>query len=183
MGRLVEASRIVEVPQSRLETTGGRATMTLRGDEFADRLAKYIPAEVLGAYLALENGLDLKTAVTKVKTTAVSTAATTEAAGANVQTVLEKFGPQLPMGVFLLGLVFTPLYIWHLGRTTKSPWATHALVATLAFAVWAYAMGGSFFMQSYGSVAALYDGKLASAALIVFTLISGLVKPPSQDGA
>ncbi len=49
-------------------------------------------------------------------------------------------------------------------------------MATLAFCVWAYAMRGSVFQLPVAGLT-LYDGTLAAAILVVFSLVSGLVKP------
>ncbi len=82
--------------------------------------------------------------------------------------------------VFVLGVVCTPLYLWQQGRASQTPWATHAAVATLAFMVWAYAIGGSFFLQAMPGLSQLYNGQVAAAGLIVFTLLSGAIKPPGD---
>jgi len=177
MGRLVQADRLVEIPPSALESMGGRTEARVAGDPFTERLVKYIPAEVIGAYLSLENLLNLREVVTKAKVAPVA-GATTEAV-AQAQGVVAVHGPRIAGIVFLLGLICTPIYIWQQGRSSGSPWATHAFVATMAFAVWAYAMGGSFFLQNFGNLTQLYDSQIAAAGLVAFTLVSGAVKPGS----
>jgi hypothetical protein len=164
MGRLVQ-------PESR----GPRPEMVGSGqgqDEYAARIAKYIPSEVLAAYLTLENTL------APTATTAAALAAPAVAAKANIMDVI---GPHMPVGVFLLCLVFTPIYIWSFSWKSKGPWVIHALVATLAFCVWAYAMRGSLFtaVPLLGG-APLYNGQLAAAMLVVFSLISGLIRPEEK---
>jgi hypothetical protein len=156
-------SRLVQ-PQARpgdstrsggLEATTGSA----QGDEYASRVAKYIPSEVLAGYLTLEGLLN---------------PVTRKAAGGGV---LDKLtNDQVAAGIFLVGLVFTPLYILIFGLRSRAPWVTHALMATLAFCVWAYAMKGSVFQLPVAGLT-LYDGTLAAAILVVFSLVSGLVKP------
>lgn len=195
MGRLVQPTRTIEVPAGGgLETVGGRGTRTevVSGDQFTERLVKYIPAEVIGAYLSLENLLDLKSVVGKAKLAA--TEAVTQLSGPGSESVsplagpagsgdlMALYGPKMPMAAFVLGAICTPLYIWQQGRAQKAPWATHAVVATLAFVVWAYAMGSSFFLQNFGNLTALYNPQVAAAGLVAFTLVSGAVKPSEQVG-
>ncbi len=173
MGRLVQSTRVIEAPASAQESVGGtkgRAKVEVAGDPFTERLVKYIPAEVIGAYLSLENLLDLKNVVAKAKM------GITESTGVG-SSLVATYGTKLAGAVFLLGLICTPLYIWQQGRSAGSPWGTHAFVATLAFAVWTYAMGGSFFMQNFGDLTQLYDSQIAAASLVAFTLVSGAVKP------
>ena len=136
------------------------------GDEYRDRIAKYVPAEVLAAYLSLDR--IMVPDVTKFlegKKVALSAAG---AAG------LE---PYVPVAIFLVGLIFTPLYIWQSGREIgpNTPWMTHAFIATIAFAVWAYAMQGSIF--TVGLSDNFFRGNYAAALVIVFTLASGLFAP------
>lgn len=192
MGRLVQPTRTIEVPAGGGLETPGRSTRTevVSGDQFTERLVKYIPAEVIGAYLSLENLLDLKGVVSKTKLAA--TEAVTQLSGPGSESVsplagpvapgdlMALYGPKFPMAAFLLGVICTPIYIWQQGRAQKAPWATHAVVATLAFVVWAYAMGSSFFLQNFGSLTALYNPQVAAAGLVAFTLVSGAVKPGEQ---
>ena len=184
MGRLVQSTRIIEAPAASLETAGGtrgRATVQVAGDQFTERLVKYIPAEVIGAYLSLENLLDLKGVVTRAKLAPPLGATEAVVQG---QGLVATYGPRLAVGVFLLGLVCTPVYIWQQGRSSDSPWLTHAIVATLAFVVWAYAMGGSFFLQSFGNLTQLYDSQLAAAALVALAgpLTARLVSSRTRSG-
>jgi hypothetical protein len=162
MGRLVQ-------PQARpgdSTRSGGsyEATSGSRdGDEYASRVAKYIPSEVLAGYLTLEGLLG---PVQSSAETGSAPRATSPATG-----IISWVQPEhIAAGIFLVGLVFTPLYILTFGLRNKVPWVTHAIMATLAFCVWAYAMKGSFLEP-------FYNGSLAAAILVVFSLISGLIKP------
>lgn len=185
MGRLVQSTRIIERPVSAgtQESVGGRsvARVEVAGDQFAERIVKYIPAEVVTAYVSLENMFDLKS---KVISTRESVAAGISNLGTTAPPdVITANVGRISMLVFVLGVICTPLYIWQQGRASNSPWATHAAVATLAFVVWAYAIGGSFFLQSFPGFAALYNGQIAAAGLIIFTLLSGAIKPAEQTMA
>jgi len=165
MGRLVQPDH----RGATLETLGVSPEMT-SGDEFASRISKYIPSEVLAAYLALESVLTPKAAVANAVI----------ATNAPATSIMEKLAPHLPLSIFVLCLAFTPLYIWSFSRKGGDPWLVHAGVATLAFCIWAYAMKGSIFMQALPNGMGLYDGQLAAALLVIFSLISGLIKPGEQ---
>jgi hypothetical protein len=172
MGRLV---------QSASRHRGGLEGVSRDGvdgkdDEFASRVSKYIPSEVLAAYLALENILAPTIGGAPA---AAQTLATTAVPAVSSMSVTNP----MAFGVFIIGLVFTPIYIGVIGSRSKQPWALHAVVATIAFCVWAYAMKGSFFTtQLVGAGQTLYHGPIAAATLVIFSLISGLVKPQSHDG-
>jgi hypothetical protein len=133
------------------------------GDEYASRVAKYIPGEVLAAYLTLEGLLS--------------------SAKASGSAIVKLAQPEyFAAGIFLVGLIFTPLYIRSFAGRTSAPWRTHAVMATLAFAVWAYAMNGSVFQFPVGELkAGLYEGTIAAIVLVVFSLVSGLIKPPPPN--
>jgi hypothetical protein len=71
-------------------------------------------------------------------------------------------------GSFLLCLVLTPLYLNYQAEGNK-PKLTHLIISTVAFMVWAYAMSGDKVFTRF------YDPAAASAVLVVFTLVSGVV--------
>jgi hypothetical protein len=116
-------------------------------DGYFDRVLKYIPADVVGAWVAV-------TGILK-----------SNAEG-------DPNADALLWGVFAFGLVFTAWWTWFQTREPGQPSATQqTLIATLAFAVWVAALGGPFltvpgFRELYGSL-----------ALIAFTLISGRLVP------
>jgi hypothetical protein len=144
MGRLVEAA-----PGTRSKTraaTGGSAhELRSNEDQYLERVAKYIPAEILAGYLTI-NGI--------------------------IQSV-NPDDPVLPYAAwtsFILCLVLTPIYFNALARAGQPKWL-HITVSTLAFVVWAYALGGVF------TLTGTYKPWLASLVLVIFTLVSGLLEP------
>jgi len=161
--------------------------VSVGGDGFMDRVAKYIPGEVLAGYMSLDRGLvpdpnAVRKAVEVAKTTATTRAAGGGSGGTTGMAVsqadvMTHLLPYLPAVVFVIGLVFTPLYIWQLSRNSggRAPWVTQAIVSTLAFCVWAYAIQGSLFLSGFDTP--LYHGSLAAAAVILFTLVSGIFAP------
>ncbi|MFL5386284.1 MAG: hypothetical protein ACJ8GN_27520 [Longimicrobiaceae bacterium] len=83
--------------------------------EYFDRVAKYVPAEVIAAYISASG---VATAASNPRTLAYLT--------------------------FFVCLICTPLYITRFTETRKEAW-TNGGMATIAFVVWAYATGGGLF--------------------------------------
>lgn len=173
MSRIVEASRIVRVDTGRREhggmESGAPQTVMVGGDSYMDRIAKYIPGEVVAGYMSLD----------RLLVPPLETARAMEA-GTVVDPVMVKLMPYLPSAVFLLGLLFTPLYIMQVARRSgpRTPWVTQAVLSTLAFVIWAYATQGSFF--THGNLtpgSSIYSNTIAAAMVIVFSLASGLFTP------
>jgi hypothetical protein len=116
-------------------------------DNYGARVAKYIPGEVLSGYVAMSGivaSMDEKKAATKVTAWVV----------------------------FCLGLVLTPAYLLLLSRLKSAYWI-QIVIATIAFAIWAYALGGPFKLEG------IYSPQIGSLALIAFTLVAGLYRPQS----
>ena len=116
-------------------------------DGFFERVLKYIPAEIVGAWIAV-TGL-------------------VESASGNVseETVLWL--------AFAFGVLITPLWIWQQTEEPgRRPAITQMLLATLAFVVWVFAVGQPFELSFNW-----YDPLLGSLVLIGFTLASGLIIP------
>ena len=87
-------------------------------DSYKMRVSKYIPGEVLAAYVAMSGivaSMDQKS---------------------DMSTVAWWF-------VFAVGVVLTPIYLIYVSKL-KTEWLMHAVISTIAFVVWAYAMGGPF---------------------------------------
>lgn len=125
-------------------------------DDFATRVAKYIPSEVVAGYIALDRTLN--------DTRRYFGLRNFEAASPSF--VLDI----LPELVFLLCLIFLPIYVRRVARTEQfGSWVFHAAIMLLGFIVWSYAVVGSVFVKH-----GLYDARLAGVMLIVFSLTSGL---------
>src|SRR6266849_1133679 len=92
------------------------------GDSYLERIAKYVPAEVLAFFIFINVILEQA-----VKTGGKSAMMS----GVPVTTVAQ--------GALVLGIVLTPLFIWYV-REEGDAWLTNAFVSTLAFSFWAYAL-------------------------------------------
>ncbi len=173
MGRLVQPAvrGRAFVSGGNLEAAGERE-VTVGGDNYQDRIAKYIPGEVIAGYMALDRTLVPSKEAFAQKANLIRESV----AGADPAIQLAVHNAK-PLLLLAIGLIFTPLYIWNLARTAESdaPWRMQAVISTLAFLVWAYAIQGSAFIV--GPAANSYAGDNASALVILFTLLSGVFGP------
>jgi hypothetical protein len=193
MGRLVQPAQYerVRVPsRGGLESAGSTVEVTVGGDGFADRIAKYIPGEVIAGYMAIDRSLvpsaaafqETREKLRGTKTVSEGVAAASPTAPAMSPQFQLLLHDNMPVIVLIMCLILTPLYIRQVAIKSGpgTPWATHAVVATLAFFVWAYAIQGSAFTLS--PIGNLYYGGLAAALVAFFTLVSGLFSPAPQSG-
>lgn len=134
----------VEVPTGAGHFMGGKASRPSKSatKEYLERVAKYVPAEVVAAYLA-GNGIAADSSQAK----------------------------WLLPTIFAACAIATPFYITSFCRTRMER-LVNSCMATIAFFVWAYATGGGLFKYLE-----LYNGPAASVALIIFSLLSGIVEP------
>jgi hypothetical protein len=124
----------------RIEVLGGGAA----GDTYFDKILKYIPADIVGAWVAITGVI----------------------AGASQPK------PAVLWVVFLIMLAITPAWTWKQTKEpNKPPAKTQILVATGSFFVWVFALGGPFTSLSF------YTPLYGSLALIIYTLLVGLVTP------
>jgi len=140
-------SRLVS-PKSRTANPPGKSSAL---SEYAERVTKYIPAEILAAYLSI-NGI---------------LAAVTDAGETPLRNAVY-------VASFALCLVFTPVYFGLVAHKNE-PKMLQRIVSTIAFVVWAYNLGGVF------SVYGLFIPWLGSIFLIVFSLVSGAFAPGPAD--
>lgn len=141
----------------RIITEAREAGGTTQTDTFFDRVIKYIPADIVAAWTTVL-GLTGVTAESSV---------TTNTPGYNRALVL--------WVAFICGAMITLL--WTLRQTreggTQPAW-TQSIVATGAFAVWVYALGGPFAEVGW------YNAVIGSIALIGYTLLVALIIPPEK---
>lgn len=75
----------------------------------------------------------------------------------------------------LFGVFLLVTFVWTLRQTSRAgakPAWTQIALSTIAFFVWALALGTPF------DTLAIYDGRVAAALLIVYTIGAGAVNPP-----
>jgi hypothetical protein len=130
----------------RIRTVTMQAAGTEPPDRFFDRIIKYIPADVVGGWVAASGIIS------------------SLQAGSSRTTVL--------WIAFAVGLALAAGWTHAQTRESGKPpaWA-QIVIASIAFAVWAFALGGPF--AAFG----WYNQAYGSLALIGFTLAAGLVVP------
>ena len=147
MSRLVELKRI-DKRWAAAEFAGGEGSRQDKFKDYGERVAKYIPAEVIAFYFAA------------------------------VQLILTKEGNDHAMFrlwacgiVGIIAWIGTPLY---LGMFTNIPKErrVNQLVASTAFGVWAYAFPAGWFMEM-----GWHDPVVAGLMLLSFSFASGLYQP------
>jgi len=116
-------------------------------DGFMARVAKFVPAEIIAAYLFLQGSL---------------VAATPD--DIDLRKTL--------LTVAVVGLfAFTPLYIRRAAIKDGKPWIKQAIVCSAAFLVWVYAL--AIFAQTWG----FYQAGISALLLVFFTIGSGFIIP------
>jgi len=156
MGRLVRVPREVPIDSSAGGLDGVHAGngyhYYVQADSYLERVAKYVPAEVL-AFSVFINAILDQSLKAGGKTAMM--------AGMPVSTIAT--------AVVIAGTVLTPFFMWYMRRPGDA-WGTNAFVSTLLFPVWSYALGSVAF-------AGYWDGNLAAILLASATVVSGLFAP------
>lgn len=126
---------------------GGAAAPQIDG--YFDRLIKYIPADVVGAWLLVSSILSQDTA---------------DATANKGSTALWL--------AYAAGVVLTGLWTWRQTTAPNVPPAVLQIVLSMmAFAVWVFALGGPFESLDW------YKDYYGSVTLVGFTLAAGLAVP------
>lgn len=141
----------LEVRMSRRIETGLPAAVAAvsaapSSDDYLGRLLKYIPAEIVGFYLVAAGLISPK--------------------------------PDTPnftglWVVFALGFILVPIYFWIATSRDqgKGPLRSQIVLATIAYPVWVFAIGGPFVSFSW------YRTLVASIVLVFVTVLFGMYKP------
>jgi hypothetical protein len=161
MGRLVRKPTVasVEPPPSgsdfgifQAPPRARPAVEAFPGDDYLLRMAKYIPAEILG-FSMLVNSILAQAMV----------------AGGGTATMAGLSVTSIAVGALVVGCILTPLFCWYVSEDGDA-WITNAVVSTVAFPFWSYLMGAVAFDK-------VHDGNLAVILILTFTAVSGLVAP------
>jgi hypothetical protein len=121
-------------------------------DDYLARIAKYVPAEVIAFSLFINAILDQAVR-----------------AGGPAATMAGFPVASIAQIALVAGIVLTPLFVWYV-REEGDAWITNAVVSTLLFPFWAYAMGAVAFAD-------YRDGNLAAILLATVTVVSGFISP------
>lgn len=124
----------------------------VQADSYLERIAKYVPAEVLAFSVFINAILDQELKMGGPHALM---------AGVPVATVA--------IAVLIAGTVLTPFYIWYIHQQSDA-WVTNAFVSTLVFPFWSYALDSAAF-------AGYWDGNLAAILLATASVVSGLFSP------
>ena len=149
--------RLVVPPHPTLGRFASKTIGGQPGDDYKDRLVKYIPAESVALYtltdklLTSHYGIDAATGATKIPA--------------------DLFLSVASWGLFLLALIGTPIYLYR-QRIPDQPWELHAGISTVAFVLWAYTLAGSVFVLHHW-----YSALAAALAAPIFTFVAGWFEP------
>ena len=117
---------------------------------YSDKLVKFIPTEIVGAYLMLAGFLGFGPGATPD-------------ASAKVDDVLIQV-------VFFFFLALVPVYMWVVSSVRH---ILQIVVATISFGVWVYSLGGPF------EVWHLSNPTIASVVLVLWTFVPPLLVSPN----
>lgn len=143
MSRRIETGTADSLPPDALRLGRGKRP---QADDYLGRLAKYIPAEIVGLYLATAGVVP---------------------AGQNGQPRCVALWI-----IFAVNLLLVPIYFWFAtSRENHKPLGPQVILATIAFPVWVFAVGGPFKCFSW------YESWIASATLAFVTVGMGFYRP------
>jgi hypothetical protein len=163
MGRLVRKSVVPDLDLQiagldsvlQADIAGMQMAGAVAGDNYVERMIKYVPGEVIGFSMLINAILDQAM----------------KAGGPNAAMAGLPISA-IAAGALLIGCILTPLFCWYV-REDGDAWMVNALVSTIAFPFWAYLMGAVAF-------AGIHDGNLAVILVLTFTVISGLISPAAS---
>jgi hypothetical protein len=164
-------SRLVRIPASESSSSGiiGLDEQLLggldsgeqaapAGDSYLERVAKYIPGEVLAFFIVINAILNQ-----------IVQSGGKGALMAGIPVML------VAQAAFFTCLLLVPLFVCYV-REKGDAWVINAVVSTIAFPFWAYALGATAFADHW-------DGNLAAITVATFTVASGLISPRSSRPA
>lgn len=117
-----------------------------RSDDYLSRVLKYIPSEIVMAYIAIEG---------------VLRTSYNPAVWAERQMLLK-----LSLGVAATLTIITPFWLWRVMRVRRG---TQILLSTLSVPVWLFAMGGPFVLLDW------YKPAFGAIVLPLYTLIVPII--------
>lgn len=132
-------------------TLRSAVTTTERLEDYLERIAKFVPAEILAVYMFL-HGIIVRRA--------------------------SPLPAGLEIAVYGLLVVLTAVYLWKLGGTVPRK-AIQVVIGTISFVIWTYGIGETFFWLALGRLAGqpLVEPTIAGIVVVLWSLITGLVAP------
>lgn len=143
-------SRLIEPVPVKGSLRAGERDKKKKAQDYGERVAKYVPAEVIAAYLALLPVI--------IQGTSADT---------SERTVFLAV-------IFGMGVLFTPLYLWRFPGE-KAVKKFQLVISTVAFLAWSYSIPEGLF-DDIG----IYNRLAAAIVLAFFTLASGLFAPTKE---
>ena len=144
MARRIETG----APPTATRQKGADQTADGGKDDYLGRLVKYIPAEIVGLYVA----------------------------AAGFVPKMDNLPDPRIWWVFLACAVATPIYLLFATRDKdqgKGPLWLQVVLATIAFPVWVFALGGPFTLLAWYAA----NQWVASLVLVFVTFIFGMIEP------
>ena len=194
MGRIVR-SAVVSRGRPGLEAVAGAEddeggqngqgeTDSKDGDGYLDRVAKYVPAEVVAFFIFVNSILVNAVEKPAAKALTDAVAADSKDIPGQVRAAIYKIEMAgisvwtISWAVLFIALAMTPVYLKSVSDAADNAEAPGAniVMSMLAFPFWAYAVDALAFRP-------WHDGALASIMLATFTLISGAVRPEYINAA
>jgi len=161
MSRLVRipaestSSGIIGLDEQLLGGVDRNERLQTAGDGYLERIAKYVPGEVLAFFIVINAILNQ-----------IVQAGGKGALMAGIPVMI------VAQVALVVCTILVPLFVWYV-RERGDAWVTNAVVSTLAFPFWAYALVATAFVEHW-------DGNLAAIMLATFTVVSGLISPRMQ---
>ena len=188
MGRIVRSAVVsrgrpeLEAAPGAEDDAGGQngqgETDPKEGDGYLDRVAKYVPAEVVAFFIFVNSILDNAVEQPVAKAMALALNENSKDVPGAVRAAISGVDMAgisiwtISWIMLVVALAMTPVYLKSVSDSSdhaESPGA-NIIMSMLAFPFWAYAVDAVAFRP-------WHDGALASIMLATFTLISGAIRP------
>lgn len=193
MGRIVRSAVVSKgnlegVADDEGGQNGQGETDSKGGDGYLDRVAKYVPAEVVAFFIFVNSILDNAAEDPVAKALSDAVAAESKGIPGDIPGAVRAAIYKIEMAgisvwtiswaVLFVALAMTPVYLKSVSDAADNAEAPGAniVMSMLAFPFWAYAVDALAFRP-------WHDGALASIMLATFTLISGAVRPEYINAA
>ncbi|TDX01871.1 hypothetical protein [Dinghuibacter silviterrae] len=145
MSRFVHA---LPAGQTRAAAAAANGSTTVQ--DYLERIAKYVPAEIIATYVAVTSGF------------------------ANTDEPLKYW---CLLVSFLICWIFTPIYLQLMSSPAdKDALRTQQIVSAIAFPIWAYSISGDSGLFGDPKLP-IYHAEISTALILLFSLISGAIIP------